>query len=145
MPTVSPDIAHVIQLAVAPVFLLAGIGAFINAFAGRLARVVDRSRSLESRLAEGDHAARAAALAELKVLRRRARLVYVGITLGIASALLVCLVIVAAFLGYFLGLRMGTVLGVLFVGAMLALVGALLAFLREVFLGIKHLAIGREL
>ena len=38
------DIAHVIQLSVAPVFLLAGIGAFINAFASRLGRVFDRKR-----------------------------------------------------------------------------------------------------
>jgi hypothetical protein len=40
------DISHVIQLAVAPVFLLAGIGAFINAFAARLGRIFDRSRVL---------------------------------------------------------------------------------------------------
>ena len=41
------DMARTIQLAIAPVFLLAGIGAFLNVIAGRLARVVDRARHLE--------------------------------------------------------------------------------------------------
>ena len=79
----------------------------------------------------------------MEILGRRARLAYLGITLGIGSALLVCLVIVAAFLGHFFGLRVGQYLGALFVAAMLCLIGALLAFLREVFLAIKYLPIGR--
>ena len=40
-------VAQVIQLAVAPVFLLAGIGAFLNVCAGRLSRIVDRARNIE--------------------------------------------------------------------------------------------------
>lgn len=45
------DIAHVIQLSVAPVFLLAGIGSILGVMANRLARVVDRARILEGRMA----------------------------------------------------------------------------------------------
>jgi MFS family permease len=138
------DISQVIQLAVAPVFLLAGIGAFVNAFAGRLARVVDRSRHLESGMqALGDHNARAAAYRELDTLRRRARLAYLGIALATLSALLVCLLIVFAFLDHFLALDTPEIVGGLFVGAMLSLIGALVAFLREVFLAVRNLALLR--
>ena len=44
------QLAQIIQLAVAPVFLLAGLGAFLNVCAGRLARIIDRSRQLEPRV-----------------------------------------------------------------------------------------------
>ena len=78
---ISEDISHVIQLAVAPVFLLAGIGAFANAFAGRLARIFDRSRLLEANLADSDPDKQQAIITELISLGRRARLAYIGITL----------------------------------------------------------------
>ena len=127
------DISHVIQTVMAPVFLLVGIGAFINAFAGRLSRIVDRSRVLEQQ------SMREPARSELHVLKRRARTVYVGITMGIASALLVCLSIAVAFIGHFLDANVAAVIGILFIAAMLMLVGTLLAFLREVFLAIRAL------
>jgi hypothetical protein len=138
------DIAHVIQLSIAPVFLLVGIGSFINVFAGRLSRIVDRSRVLEARAEMGDESSRAEVRAEIGVLCKRATLVYVGITLGILSALLVCLLIVLGFTGHFFGADMENLIGALFTGAMLALIGSLLVFLREVFLGVRNLAIGRE-
>jgi len=138
------EIASVIQLAVAPVFLLAGIGAFINAFSSRLARIVDRSRRLEERLASVSDTARVSARGELRLLGRRARWIYLGISLGVTSALTVCLLIISAFVEHFLGLNLANLIGALFVLAMLALVGALLAFLREVFLAIRTLAIGGD-
>ncbi|HSP00463.1 MAG TPA: DUF2721 domain-containing protein [Thioalkalivibrio sp.] len=143
METPPTDIAQVIQLAVAPVFLLAGIGAFINAFANRLARVVDRSRSLETGMSSlSDHGSRASAYRELSTLRKRARLAYLGIALATLSALLVCLLIVFAFLDhFFLTLDMPEVVGGLFVAAMFCLIGALVTFLREVFLAVRNLAL----
>ena len=143
MATPVSEIASVIQLAVAPVFLLAGIGAFINAFSSRLARIVDRSRLLEERLGSTRESERDAARREVRQLGRRARWIYLGITLGVTSALFICVLIVAAFVEHFFSLNLATAIGTLFVLAMLALVGALLAFLREVFLAIRNLAIGR--
>ncbi|MDD3518115.1 MAG: DUF2721 domain-containing protein [Chromatiales bacterium] len=141
-PSMVSDISHVIELAVAPVFLLAGIGAFINAFAGRLARIVDRSRKLEDLAAAGNAAAQVAARVELNLMTRRARLVYLGISFGIASALSVCLVIVSAFLGLFVNLDLAMTIGVLFIVAILLLIAALLMFLREVFLAVRHMTFG---
>jgi len=64
-------IAHQIQLAVAPVFLLAGIGSILNVLAGRLARVVERARQLERDFVAFDDETRAAARAELEILDLR--------------------------------------------------------------------------
>ena len=44
------DIAHAIQLALAPVFLLSGIWVFLGVLASRLARIVDRARGMEKEL-----------------------------------------------------------------------------------------------
>jgi len=43
-------VAHAIQLAVAPVFLLSGIGAILVVITNRLGRIIDRARVLEDRL-----------------------------------------------------------------------------------------------
>ena len=70
MPAVT-TIAQTIQLSLAPVFMLAAIGQILNVLAGRLARVIDRARALESLLGEidGDEAARRKW--ELKLLDER--------------------------------------------------------------------------
>jgi len=142
LPSIA-DISQAIQLSIAPVFLLVGIAGFINAFVARLSRVVDRSRVLEEILNDADAEARETALKELCVLDRRARLVYVGITLGITTALLVCVLIVTVFLEAFLGVSHAILIGGLFIAAMLSLIGTLVAFLREVFLAVSSLTIGR--
>jgi hypothetical protein len=144
MPAPSPDISAVIELAIAPVFLLVGIASFINVFAGRLARIVDRSRALEASTAASDHAEREAARKELRFLRLRARWVHFGMTAGIGSALMVSLLIVLAFLGHFLQLGLPRLIGGLFIAAMVLLIGALLAFLREVYLALRSLRIGKD-
>lgn len=136
------DISQVIQLAVAPVFLLAGIGAFINAFAGRLGRIFDRSRALEAVFSGSDDAQKAAMRIEWMILKRRARLAYLGIALDIFAALLVCLLIAIAFAEHFFGLQIKGLIAGLFIAAMLVLIGGLLAFLREVFVAVRSLSIG---
>ena len=135
------DIAHVIQLAVAPVFLLAGIGAFVNAFAARLGRVFDRIRTLEGDYGTASPEWRAPLREELKSLWHRARLTYYGIALTVLSAFLVCVLVTLAFLAYFLQFESRLAIGGLFMAAMLALLGALLIFLREVFIAVSQLRV----
>lgn len=141
-PDTTSDISHVIQLAVAPVFLLAGIGAFINAFAMRLGRIFDRSRVLESELDSCEPARVPGIEAELASLARRARMAYSGIALDILAALLVCLLIAIAFVEHFFGFEVRGLIGGLFIAAMLSLIGGLVAFLREVFIAVRSLSIG---
>ena len=74
------DIAHVIQAAIAPVFLLSGVAAMLGVLTNRLTRIVDRARALEARLVTQPEAL-PKLLADLKVLARRARYVNVAISL----------------------------------------------------------------
>jgi hypothetical protein len=128
------DITRVIQLAVAPVFLLTAIGTFINALTGRLGRAVDRRRKLEELLSAFEGETLASMERELAILARRIKLVLWAIAFAVLSALLVCLLIGTAFLGAFVTLDLARPLAALFVLALGALTICLLAFLREVFL-----------
>jgi hypothetical protein len=137
------DIAHVIQLAVAPVFLLSGVGVTLTVLTNRMARIIDRARVLEDRLAEG--AAPAATKAhndEIETLSRRARLIQWAITLSTCSALLICVVIVILFLRAFVAVNPAALVGILFITSMLSFIGALINFLREIFEGTASLRFG---
>lgn len=136
------SIAHVIQLAVAPVFLLSGIGALLGVLTNRLARIVDRARKLESEVPAQDDWRLAALRARLKGMARRARLISWSISLCTGGALLICGVIVALFVGSFVDLNVGSAVAGLFVAAMLCLICALLFFLREIYLATQQLRIG---
>ena len=133
------SVAHVIQLAVAPVFLLAGVGALLGVLTSRLARVVDRFYALEHALAEQPSPEnRQRAQTTIVSLARRARLIHWAITLCTACDLLVCVVIVVLFVGAEMHVELpGTIAG-LFVAAMLALIAGLVCFLREIALFDQH-------
>lgn len=132
-----PEIFTVIQLAVAPVFLLTAIGTVIAALNIRLGRAVDRRRDLESKLATMTEQERLSAREELAVIARRIRFVYYAITAAVTSGLFVCLLIAGAFIGAFVQVRLSYTIGAMFVFAMLALIASLLLFLREIFLAVS--------
>jgi hypothetical protein len=129
-PMTISTVANAIQLSVAPVFLLTGIGALLAVMANRLARIVDRFRiiSLSGNQVHTKNAE------EMDTLLRRSRWVHWGISLSTIAALLVCVVIAALFIGSELGLDSSRVVSLLFISAMLALIIGLLCFLREIHL-----------
>ncbi len=139
------DIAHLIQLAVAPVFLLAGIGSILNELAQRLARVVDRARRIEGEFAALDGKARERAMVELKILDRRMTTVNTAITFCTASALFVCVVVAILFIADLTDFAFARPIAYLFIAAMLLLIVGLVFFLREVRLATRSLRVRREL
>lgn len=130
-------ITHAIQQAVAPVFLLAGVGAILNVLANRLSRIVDRSRALHGRLELIDPPRRGSIDRELAVLVRRGRVVHRAIGFATTSALLVCFVIAILFISAVLQWNSGLMVAALFVLAMLFLISALIGFLREIQLATR--------
>ena len=136
-------IAHVIQLSVAPVFLLSGVSAMLGVLSARLGRIIDRARMLEARvLNETDLVLQARQHAQIDVLARRARLVSYAISLCTTCALLICTVVISLFLGAFFSTDVSNVIGVAFIAALTALGGGLVTFLREVFVATRNLRIG---
>jgi hypothetical protein len=135
-------VAQVIQLAVAPVFLLTGVGAILNVMANRLARIVDRARMLELKLMDAKDADRVELEQRLRNLSRRAKLISHAIALCVSTAVLICGVIIVLFLGEFLAFEATAPAAVLFIAGLLSFLLALIWLLREVFLATKTLKFG---
>lgn len=134
------DIGHIIQLAVAPVFLLTGVGTTLAVLTNRLGRIIDRSRVLEDRLRE-DSPYRAEYLAEIAVLNRRGYLVNRAITLSTACALLICIVIASLFVGAAFRVSLNQFIAALFILAMMSLIGGFIYLLREIFVATQSMTV----
>lgn len=132
--SVVPMVQQAIQLAIAPVFLLTGIAGLLGVMANRLARIVDRARDLERRWPELSDQALAFARVEIVNLERRRSLASWAINFCTCAALFVCIVIATLFFEEFFGAELKWFAGAQFVAAMVALVGGLSSFLREVYL-----------
>ena len=137
MPQTLTEISHVIQLAIAPVFLLTAVGTVLNVLAGRLARAVDRRRSLVAALPKLEADTADLARAEIEFEVRRINLIYIAISMAVFSALLVCCLIVLAFVDAFVTAPLAKVIAGLFILSMVALIASLTFFLREIFLSIN--------
>ena len=138
-------IAHLIQLAIAPVFLLAGIAGILNVLAQRLARVVDRARQLEAEFHSMDEGTRSRAMDELCILDRRMTVVNNAISACTASALFVCLVVAILFVADLAEFGFAKTIALLFILAMLLLIVGLVLFLYEIRLAMRSLRVRSEL
>ena len=139
-PVDQDTVAHGIQLAVAPVFLLTAVSGLIGAVANRLARIIDRARLLEERIeAQGTGAVVAKAYAELGELRKRGLLANTAIALLTLCAFLIGLTIVVLFLGEttsFQGLRLAVWC---FLSGVVCFLLALLCFMVETLIATRLL------
>lgn len=143
----SHDIVQIIQLSIAPVFLIAGIGTLLNVLTSRLARVVDRGRvieqDLDSPMGSGRHSNRH--LTELRVLDKRMNWIHNAIMLSTLAILLVCLLIVALFSVELIAIDLSRVVAILFIATMASLIGGLISFLIEISYARKSLRVRAEL
>lgn len=135
------DVSQVIQLALAPAFLLTGIAGILNVMTSRLARIIDRGRHLVEQPVQAELLMRDAHSIERDNLERRRYLASAAITACTLSALLVCLVIAVLFAKVMLGLEINWIIGALFTLSTLSLVVGLAHFLREVHLATKTVRI----
>jgi len=141
-PSHVASVAQVIQAAVAPVFLLAGVGTTLNVLATRIGRFIDGARTLEARLPTASPDDVRELHSRLRVLSRRATLINRAIALCVLSGLLVSLVVAALFVSSSLRIDLASPIAVTFVIALLSLAAALLLFLREVFIATRSLTFG---
>jgi hypothetical protein len=125
------DIGHIIQLAIAPVFLLTGVCTKLMVLTNRLARIIDRSRVLEDRLDVGYNEN---SMDELDVLYRRSHLINVAIASSTACGLLICLVIGMLFASDTTDVTLDKYIAGLFVLAMAALITSFVYLLREILI-----------
>ncbi len=133
-------IAHVIEISVAPVFLLAGISGLLMVLTNRLARTIDRSRSLQAainRQLSPEH--KKVIDLEMASLLKRSRYINLAVNFATVSALLVCFVIITLFLGNLISANVAFVVASLFIVCMIVLAAAFSCFLAEVFIASRSL------
>jgi CBS domain containing-hemolysin-like protein len=140
------DVAHLIQVALTPIFLISAIGVTLNVLTNRLSRIVDRARIMENEAAHPDYQpdGRRDLHAALGVLARRARYINAAITLITLSALFIALVVVMLFVNAFAHWDLSAFIAIMFIVSMLSLAAALTAFLIEVRIATTTLRIGIE-
>lgn len=136
------EIAHTIQVAVAPVFLLGGVSAMLGVLTNRLARIIDHARKLEGQFVTAPPGRLAGLRKALRNQARRASLTSFAIAFCIGCALLISSVIVVLFVGTFSRWNLSALIAGLFVLSILSLICGLLCFLREIQLATRHLRIG---
>jgi len=140
------NVAKLIQLALGPVFLLSGVGITLSMLTARLARIVDRARTLEDRREAATDAARIAHIDEdLKYIVRRTRYINGAIALSTTSAFLVALVVTLLFASAFSPLNMGALIAGTFIAALACLSTSFLMFLFEVRIATRSLRIGGKI
>ena len=138
-------VAEIVRLALAPVFLLSGIGAFLNVCASRLSRIVDRSRQIEPRLLGSRGAEHDRWIADLRILDRRMSLVSWATALSVISAVLTCLVVVLLFAATLTRTHLGDAIALLFIGSMLAIGAGFTVFLVETTIAARAVRVRSEL
>jgi len=137
------NVAHIIQLALGPVFLLSGVGITLSMLTQRLSRIVDRARTLEDRREETAKEEKLKQIdRDLRVILRRARYINSAIALCTTSALLTALVVTLLFASAFTPMSVGAVIAIMFVASMVCLSTAFLMFLIEVRIATNTLRIG---
>jgi hypothetical protein len=133
------DLVPSLQIAIGPVILVSGVGLLLLSMTNRLGRIIDRSRELAGELRSGDAAERDRVISQVDILTTRARLVRQAIWLAVVSLLSAAILVITLFVAAVFGLEVGVLVVALFVGCMSALIGALLAFLRDVNLSLAAL------
>ncbi len=135
------EVADTIQTALAPVFLLAGIGGFLNVLTGRQSRIVDRGRELEPLLLKSRGTEHDQCIRELRILDRRMQLVGRAVWMTVFAAVMVCFIVVLLFAGALVRGHFGRPIAVLFMTCMVFLGSGFGTFLIETRIAARSMRI----
>src|SRR5215813_5536771 len=128
------SIAHIIQVALTPVFLLSGIATLLNVFATRLARVGDKAEAATKALDGADDAERQLLSNQLNILHRRSVALDVAVILGAVGGAATCGAVLAMFVGALSEQATASVLFGLFGLAVICALCAIVAFTIQMLL-----------
>lgn len=132
---------EIIQLALAPIFLIVGIGTLVNVATGRVSRVIDRARWFENLAKEEPERINRKAKGEIKTLNKRMRLANWSINFLIASAVITCFNVMLIMVNGLISTNLDITIIITFMLCMTLLTGGLIAFFLEVSLATASLKI----
>lgn len=132
--SVLDTVAHVIQVALTPVFLLSGIATLLNVFSTRLGRVADRVDAVSEELASADAERAQILAAQLVYLRRRSLALDVAVVLGAVGGAATCGAVLTLFVGAVRDATVASVLFALFGVAVVCALAAIVAYTTEMLM-----------
>lgn len=124
-------VVKVLQISLAPAFLLAAIASLVNVYTTRLARIVDRSRELQKALPGSAGEARQNFVSELRMVAKRKKLVRASLLLSILAAVVICLMVGLLFLMGLTSFSRAEIVIAMFAVAMVLVAGSLGGLLAE--------------
>lgn len=139
-PEAAGELAHLLQTSISPIALISGVGLLLLSMTNRLSRVIDRSRSLNAHLrGAGDQGSAERDLAQLRVLARRARLLWASIAAVMVTVICACTMVLLLTTMAFLQVNLRLAVVTLFFAALLALLVSALVFFADVLLSLRAL------
>jgi hypothetical protein len=136
------SIAHIIQTALTPVFLLTGVATLLNTISTRLARVNDNTRHVADQLDNAPAGeAQAILTARLAGLNQQNALLIAAMVLAALAGTATCGAILTLFVGALRDEGAAAVLFALFGIAVACTTGTLIAFLAETVLSWRALRV----
>jgi hypothetical protein len=140
------ELIPVLQIAVAPVILISGVGLLLLSLTNRFGRAVDRSRQLVRELRDASEADRQQLEGQVENLYQRAKLIQTAIILAAISVLFAAVLIMTLFFAALLKLEAAFLIGLLFICCLTSLIFSLITFIMDIRLSLKALRLerGRE-
>ncbi len=140
MPTTRlNELIPILQVAVAPVILISGVGLLLLSLTNRFGRAVDRSRQLVRELREANATDRRRLNEQVEILYQRARLIQFSIILAVMSVLFAALLIITLFFTALMRLEIAVIISLLFIACLASLITSLVIFLMDIHLSLKAL------
>ena len=136
-------VAHVIQVALTPIFLLSGIATLLNVFATRLGRVADLVVQITKAMEEADLDQSADLARQLLRLRWRSIALDAAVVLGAVGAASTCASVFTLFVGALRNATVASILITTFGLAIVCTISAIAAFTIEMLMagsGVRAIA-----
>jgi hypothetical protein len=137
------DIVRVLQTAVTPVVMISGVGLLLLTMTNRFGRLVDRARSLATRLKDGKGGDPEPIRAQLHILSRRGRLLRRSIAEAGFCVLFAAVLIITLFIAMLAGQedRLEWLIAAFFSLSLVFLILSLIDFIRDVYRALEATAL----
>jgi hypothetical protein len=129
----------VLQTAIGPTILISGVGLLLLTMTNRLARTIDRTRTVARELPDPSVPDYPRHVGQLRILWRRARLIRLSIALASLSALFAAILIIALFVTALLQIENVWLICALFITCLLCLIASLTVFIHDINLALAAL------
>jgi hypothetical protein len=132
------QLVPILQLSIGPVILISGVGLLLLTLTNRFGRLLDRARQLSQELANHPGVDKAGPVrTQIAILLRRATILRLSVTLGAVTVLLAAVLMLTLFLSALFQWEAGGVIVAIFCVALVALIGAMLAFILDMNLALQ--------